>query len=185
MSCTVRGFVQHRTTGEFLQTPAARCQMAQKPGGQTMHMRRFAADGAMSGLLVALAVAAFTPGPAAAQTDFYKGKTVELIISTGVGGGLDLNARVVAKHLPNHIPGNPTVVAKNMPGAGHIKAANYVFNVAPKDGTTIATFIPVFVLAQVLDRGAAQFDPAKFEWLASTSSNNSTIWVWHTAGVNS
>jgi tripartite-type tricarboxylate transporter receptor subunit TctC len=148
-----------------------------------MHLRQFAATSVTAGL--AALIVAGSNMPAAAQADFYKGKTVELIISTGVGGGLDLNARVVAKHLPNHIPGNPTIVAKNMPGAGHIKAANYVFNVAPKDGTTIATFIPVFVLAQVLDRGAAQFDPAKFEWLASTSSNNSTIWVWHAAGINS
>jgi tripartite-type tricarboxylate transporter receptor subunit TctC len=135
--------------------------------------------------LLASLCAVLGPTPAAAQAGFYKGKNIDLIISTGVGGGLDANARVVARHLGNHIPGNPTIVPKNLPGAGHIKAANFVFNVAPKDGTVIATFIPVFVLAQVLDRGAAQFDPAKFEWLASTSSNNSTLWVWHTAGVNS
>jgi tripartite-type tricarboxylate transporter receptor subunit TctC len=135
--------------------------------------------------LALVGAAMIGPTPAAAQSDFYKGKNIDLIVSTGVGGGLDANARVVARHLGNHIPGSPTIVPKNLPGAGHIKAANFVFNVAPKDGTVIATFIPVFVLAQVLDRGAAQFDPAKFEWLASTSSNNSTIWVWHTAGVNS
>src|SRR5262249_57093745 len=88
--------------------------------------------------------------PAVAQADFYKGKSIELIISTGVGGGLDSNARVVARHLANHIPGQPTIVPKNMPGAGHIRAANYVFNQAPKDGTTIATFIPGFVMAQRL-----------------------------------
>jgi tripartite-type tricarboxylate transporter receptor subunit TctC len=122
--------------------------------------------------------------PAAAQGDFYKGKTVELVISTGVGGGLDANGRLVARHLANHIPGNPTIVAKNMPGAGHIRAANYVFNQAPKDGTTIGTFIPIFVMAQVLERSKSiQFNPANFQWLASTSSSNSTIYVWHTAGV--
>ena len=114
----------------------------------------------------------------------YKGKTVELIISTGAGGGLDTNGRIVARHLGNHIPGNPTVVAKNMPGAGHIRAANYVFNQAPKDGTTIATFIPIFVMAQVLERSKSiQFNPAEFNWLVSTSSSNSTIYVWHTTGV--
>src|SRR5262245_32771657 len=73
------------------------------------------------------------PQPAAAQTEFYKGKTIELIISTGAGGGLDTNGRIVARHLGNQIPGNPTVVAKNMPGAGHIRAANYVYSQAPKD----------------------------------------------------
>ena len=101
--------------------------------------------------------------PAAAQADFYKGKTIELIISTGVGGGLDANGRIVARHLGNHIPGNPTIVAKNMPGAGHIRAANYVFNQAPKDGTTIGTFIPIFVMAQVLERSKSiQFNPGEF-----------------------
>src|SRR5262249_86980 len=125
------------------------------------------------------------PGGAVAQ-DFYRGKTIELIISTGVGGGLDANARVVARHLVNHIPGQPTIVPKNMPGAGHIRAANYVFAQAPKDGTTIATFIPVFVMAQVLERSRSiQFNPAEFNWLASTSSSNSTVYVWHTSGIKS
>jgi tripartite-type tricarboxylate transporter receptor subunit TctC len=120
----------------------------------------------------------------AAEADFYKGKTVELIISTGVGGGLDSHGRIVARHLGNHIPGNPTIVAKNMPGAGHIRAANYVYSQAPKDGTTIGTFIPIFVMAQLLERSRSiQFDPANFQWLVSTSSSNSTVYVWHTSGV--
>jgi tripartite-type tricarboxylate transporter receptor subunit TctC len=132
--------------------------------------------------LLALAVA--VPQNATAQADFYKGKTVEMIISTGAGGGLDTNGRIVARHLGNHIPGNPTIVAKNMPGAGHIRAANYVFNQAPKDGTTIGTFIPIFVMAQVLERSKSlQFNPANFQWLVSTSSSNSTVYVWHTTGV--
>jgi len=124
--------------------------------------------------------------PAAAQTDFYKGKTIELIISTGVGGGLDSNGRIVARHVAKHIPGTPTIVPKNMPGAGHIRAANYVFSQAPRDGTTIGTFIPIFVMAQVLERSRSiQFDPAQFNWLISTASNNSTIYTWHKAGIKS
>jgi tripartite-type tricarboxylate transporter receptor subunit TctC len=133
---------------------------------------------ALLGLLPAVG-----PLPAAAQADFYKGKTVELVISTGAGGGLDTNGRIVARHLGSHIPGNPTIVARNMPGAGHIRAANYVFNQAPKDGTTIASFIPIFVMAQILGRSKTQFNPAEFNWLVSTSSSNSTIYVWHTTGV--
>ncbi len=133
----------------------------------------------------ALAAGVIAPLPAAAQ-DFYRGKSIELIISTGVGGGLDANARVVSRHLANHIPGQPTIVPKNMPGAGHIRAANYVFTQAPKDGTTIATFIPVFVMAQVLERSRSiQFNPAQFNWLASTSSSNGTVYVWHTSGIKS
>src|SRR6185437_4797219 len=104
---------------------------------------------------------------------FYKGKNIDLIVSTGVGGGLDSNARLVARHLAKHIPGEPTIVPKNMPGAGHIRAANFVYSQAPKDGTVIGTFIPIFVMSQLLGRSKGiQFDPAKFNWLASTSSSN-------------
>jgi tripartite-type tricarboxylate transporter receptor subunit TctC len=135
---------------------------------------------------IAALTAVMVASSAAAQADFYKGRTIELIVSTGVGGGLDANARVVARHLVNHVPGQPTIVVKNMPGAGHIRAANYVFTQAPKDGTTIATFIPVFVMAQVLERSRSiQFNPAQFNWLASTSSSNSTVYVWHTSGIKS
>jgi tripartite-type tricarboxylate transporter receptor subunit TctC len=124
--------------------------------------------------------------PALAQADFYRGKTIELIVSTGVGGGLDANARLVARHLAAHIPGNPSIVAKNMPGAGHIRAANYVFSQAPRDGTTIGTFIPIFVMASLLERSKGiQFDPAQFNWLASTSSSNSTVYTWHLSGIRS
>jgi len=134
----------------------------------------------------AMAAALMASAPALAQADFYKGKTIDLVISTGVGGGLDANARVVARHLADHIPGNPTIVPRNMPGAGHIRAANFVFSQAPRDGTVIATFIPIFVLAQVLDRSKGiQFDPANFNWLASTSSSNTTIYVWHASSVKS
>jgi tripartite-type tricarboxylate transporter receptor subunit TctC len=138
---------------------------------------------APSMLLAALALA---PRPAAAQADFYRGKTIDLVISTGVGGGLDANARVVARHLADHIPGNPVIVPRNMPGAGHIRAANFVASQAPKDGTVIATFIPVFVMAQILDRGRSiQFDSSLFNWLASTSSSNSTVYTWSASGVKS
>src|SRR5258708_5344423 len=152
-----------------------------------MRVPRFAAD-ALARMLPAAAIAAalMAPALALAQTDFYKGKTIDLVISTGVGGGLDANARVVARHLADHIAGNPTIVPRNMPGAGHIRAANFVFSQAPKDGTVIATFIPVFVMAQVLDRSKGiQFDPANFNWLASTSSSNSTVYTWHASGVKS
>src|SRR3954470_13447080 len=135
-------------------------------------------------LILLLAAGVLAPITAAAQTDFYKGKTVELIISTGAGGGLDTNGRIVARHLAKHIPGEPIIVPKNMPGAGHIRAASYVFSQAPKDGTTIATFIPIFVMAQVLERSKGiQFDAANFNWLASTSSSNSTVYTWSKSGI--
>ena len=124
-------------------------------------MRPFGSfEGLIASIFGLVAAGTVAPLPAAAQADFFRGKTIELIISTGSGGGLDTNGRIVARHLGNHILGNPTIVAKNMPGAGHIRAANYVFKQAPKDGTTIATFIPIFVMAQVLERSKSiQFNP--------------------------
>src|ERR1700674_4032723 len=152
-----------------------------------MRIPRFAplAPAALAPAALAAAVL-LAPQPAAAQADFYKGRTIDLVISTGVGGGPAANARVGARHLADHIAGNPTIVPRNMPGAGHIRAANFVFSQASKDGTVIATFIPVFVMAQVLDRSKSiQFDPANFNWLASTSSSNTTVYVWHTSSVRS
>src|SRR3954466_9755956 len=153
------------------------------PAGR-IAMRTLRSARSSAALILLLAAGVLAPITAAAQTDFYKGKTVELIISTGAGGGLDTNGRIVARHLAKHIPGEPIIVPKNMPGAGHIRAANYVFSQAPKDGTTIGTFIPIFVMAQVLERSkGVQFNPADFNWLVSTSSSNSTIYVWHATGV--
>src|SRR5690242_6008481 len=92
--------------------------------------------------IAALAARAFAAGSGSAAadavSDFYAGKTITLIISTGVGGGIDANARLVARHWGDHIPGKPTIVPKNMTGAGHLQATNFMYNVAPKDGTTIA-----------------------------------------------
>ena len=132
-------------------------------------------------LAVAVCTAMFAT--CAAAQEFYKDKTVELVVSTGVGGGLDSNARLIARHLPSRLPGKPSIVVRNMPGAGHVRAANYMFNQAAKDGTSIATLIPAFVLAQVLDGKGMQFDAAKFQWLGSTSSSNSTFYVWSAAPV--
>jgi tripartite-type tricarboxylate transporter receptor subunit TctC len=163
------------------------CGSPEKPKGTLSALRRVPRSAA--NVIALMLLGTFGGGvvaakPAVAEADFYRGKTVELIISTGVGGGLDANARIVARHLGNHIPGNPTILPKNVPGAGHLRAANYVYSQAPKDGTTIGTFIPIVVMAQVLERSKSiQIDPASFQWLVSTSSSNSTVYVWHTSGV--
>lgn len=126
-------------------------------------------------------------GAAAAQpvAEFYGGKTISLIISTGSGGGLDASARLIARHMGNHVPGRPAIVAKNMTGAGHLLATNYLYNQAPKDGTTIAAILPAFVGYQVLDSKGAQYDAAKFNWLGASDVDNQNLYVWHTAGVKS
>ncbi len=131
----------------------------------------------------AFLLAATAPFAAAAQ-DFYRGKTVDLIVSTGVGGGHDTNARLVARHWTKHIPGAPNIVVKNMPGAGHLRAANFLARQAPKDGTAIATLVPAFLLAQVLEASKnIQFDAAAFRWIGASAANNSTFYVWHTSPV--
>ncbi|HXF54576.1 MAG TPA: tripartite tricarboxylate transporter substrate-binding protein [Hyphomicrobiaceae bacterium] len=103
--------------------------------------------------------------------DFYKGKTVSVIVGYSPGGGYDTYARVLAKHIGKYIPGNPTVVIQNMPGAGSLVAANYLYNIAPKDGTAFGTFARNMPLIGMLGTDQnVQFDPRKFTWLGSSSS---------------
>ncbi|MFM1813446.1 MAG: hypothetical protein RLZ98_141 [Pseudomonadota bacterium] len=120
---------------------------------------------------------------AQSPAEFYAGKSISLIISTGAGGGLDASARLLARHMGTHIPGKPTIVSKNMPGAGHVLAANYVYGVAAKDGTTIGAILPSFVGYQKLDGKGATYDAAKFPWLGSLDIDNQNLYVWHTTGV--
>ena len=133
------------------------------------------------------AAASLTASVAGAQSvaEFYAGKPVSLIISTGAGGGLDANARLVARHMDKHIPGKPSVVARNMPGAGHIRATNYMYAQAPRDGSHIAAILPSFVLYQVIDGRGAQYDARQFNWLGSSDVDNMNVYVWHTAAVKS
>jgi tripartite-type tricarboxylate transporter receptor subunit TctC len=127
-----------------------------------------------------------TGRPAAAETpvaEFYKGKTITLITSTGVGGTYDVVARLVARYMPRYIPGHPTMIVQNMPGGGNVLATNYMFNIAPKDGTAIATIHSAMPLQQVLDAGGIRYDSDRFNWLGSTGPQNEVIIVWHTAGI--
>jgi tripartite-type tricarboxylate transporter receptor subunit TctC len=146
-------------------------------------MSRILASAARLALM--LAVLPFLSGPAATQTpaEFYKGKTISLITSTGVGGTYDMVARIVAHYMPRYIPGNPTIIVQNMPGGGNVLATNYMFNLAPKDGTAIATIHSAMPLQQVLDAGGVRYDADKFNWLGSTGAQNEVILVWYTAGI--
>ena len=125
----------------------------------------FALTTVVSAALLAL------PAKADAVADFYRGKTVTLAVGYGPGGGYDIYARLVARHIGRHIPGNPTVVVQNMPGAGSLRAVNWLYNLAPKDGTAIAHFARNMPLMGMLgNNSSAQFDPRKFNWLGSSSS---------------
>jgi tripartite-type tricarboxylate transporter receptor subunit TctC len=106
-----------------------------------------------------------------AVADFYRGRTVNLVVGYGPGGGYDLCARLVARHIGRYIPGNPTVVVQNMPGAGSLRAANFLYAVAPNDGATIGAFARDMPLPAVLgNMSGVRFDPRKFAWLGSSSS---------------
>jgi hypothetical protein len=113
---------------------------------------------------------------AAPAGDFYKGRTVYVIIGYSAGGGYDLYARVLSQHLGKHIPGNPTVIPQNMPGAGSVKAAAYVFTAAPKDGTVIGTFARGMAATALI--GQAPFDARKFTWLGSATKDVTLCVSW-------
>ena len=116
--------------------------------------------------------------PAAAE-DFYAGKQITFIVGAGVGGGYDHQARLVARHLGRHIPGNPAVIVQNMPAAGSIAATNYMFSTAPRDGTTIALVQRGMLLAKLTYPSGARFEIDKFSWLASLNSETAVTLAWN------
>lgn len=120
---------------------------------------------------------------AAAQS--FEGKTITIVTSTGAGGTYDLAARLTTRHMPKYLLGAPNMIVQNMPGGGHVLATNYMFNVAPKDGTAIATVNNVIPLHQVISGEGVRFDASKFYWLGSTGGKNSAVYVWHEAGIQS
>jgi tripartite-type tricarboxylate transporter receptor subunit TctC len=129
--------------------------------------------------LTAIAVVAMsipTGARSAGVEEFYKGRTVSLIIGYSAGSGYDIYARLLARFIGKYIPGHPTVIAQNMPGAGSLKAAMYVHGVAPKDGSVIATIGRSAPIEPLL--GDAQFDGRSFAWLGSIASNSSLCTTW-------
>jgi tripartite-type tricarboxylate transporter receptor subunit TctC len=131
------------------------------------------------------AVALLTASGAVAQTpaEFFKGKTIELYIAYSAGGGYDLYARMVARHIGKHIPGNPQVVAKNMEGAGGLRLANWLYQAAPQDGTVIGATSRNIAFEPLIGNKAAQYDSSQFTWLGSANDEVSTCVSWHTSGV--
>lgn len=124
-----------------------------------------------------------TAASAGAIEDFYRGKTMTMLISSGVGGGYDALARMVSRHIGKHIPGNPTFVNKNMPGAGGIRAANYIYRRAPKDGSLIAATYRGIAFEPRFRPKATKFDPLEFLWLGSIAKDVSLMLAWHKSKV--
>ena len=124
---------------------------------------------------------------ASAQTndvaEFYRGKTIRLVIGYGAGGGYDVYGKFFARYLGDHIPGKPTVIAQNMPGAGSRSAANWLYKVAPKDGTVLAILSQATPADQALGQPGIQFDVRNFNWIGNMVVANNIMITWHESGV--
>ena len=114
---------------------------------------------------------------------FYKGKQINIVVGSSVGGGYDTYARLLARHFGNHIPGNPTIVAQNMSGAGSNRAAGFIYSVAPKDGTSLGAIFPGAILQPLLGEAPVQHDPSKFIYLGSANSDSYVCYVRADAAV--
>jgi len=137
--------------------------------------------------VVSLVVAGLSAGPAAADevADFYKGKTFTIVVGHEVGTGFDIYGRTLQRHLGRHIPGNPIIVVQNMVGASGINAANWIYNIAPKDGTVVATFVHTVPFEPLMGNAAARFDPAKYTWIGNMEESVAVCGVSKAAGIAS
>jgi len=120
-----------------------------------------------------------------AVADFYRGKTINVYIGVNVGGGYDFEARLLARFMRAHIPGHPVLVPQNMIGAGGIKMANFLYSIAPRDGTAIGMFPNTLIAVQAVGTDGAQYDANRFSWLGSMTTSPLTFTTWHTTGVKS
>src|SRR3981189_1372903 len=136
-------------------------------------------------LLAAPVLEPLFAGRASAEpvADFYRGRSVTLVIGYSAGGGYDAYGRVVASHMSKHLPGNPAIVVQNMPGAGSLRSANYLYNVAPKDGAVIGHFSRGMAMEPLIGTSSTQFDARRFTWLGSGTDEVSVCTTWHTSPV--
>lgn len=135
------------------------------------------------GFAAALLAIALTSAPARAD-DFYRGKTLEIIVSSSVGAdSYDALSRLVARHIGAHLAGDPNVVVRNMPGAGGILAANQLYNLAPRDGTTIGMLDQSIFETQLFKVPGLKADVTKMNWIGRIIANNAVLFAWHTAAV--
>jgi tripartite-type tricarboxylate transporter receptor subunit TctC len=140
-------------------------------------------------LLLALVLASSTPAAAQGSTtqgadEFLKGKQIRIVVGTAPGQDYDLWARLIGRHLTRHVPGQPALIVENMPGAGHIIATNYLFNVAPRDGTVIGMVSRNMTDAAVMGLANVRYDPGRFNWLGSPEINHRVMFVSTSSGFN-
>ncbi|HVD75449.1 MAG TPA: hypothetical protein VNC81_17890, partial [Xanthobacteraceae bacterium] len=141
----------------------------------------------MKKTLLALSMFLVGASSALAQQDdvaaFFKGKTLRLVVGIGVGSGYDINARLLARHMAAHIPGQPTIVVQNQPGAGSLSMTNALYHTGPFDGTVMGASFNGMPTTPLLQPSGARFDPVKLNWLGSTNRETQAMYVWHTAPV--
>ena len=135
--------------------------------------------------MVTLWVAILSAGKANAAEEFYKGKSIRIVVGFSAGGGFDTYARAISRHMSKHIPGNPSVLVENMTGAGSLIAANHVYKVAKPDGLTIGHFIGGFFLGQVLGQPGVEFDARKFEFIGAPVSDHVVCALTKASGITS
>jgi len=130
-----------------------------------------------------LAILAASAALAETPAEFFRGKTIDLYIAYSAGGAYDLYARIIARHIGKHIPGNPTVVPKNMEGAGGLRLANFLYNAAPRDGTAVGATSRSAAFEPMLGNKGAQYDASKFTWIGSANDEVGVCVSWHTSGI--
>lgn len=145
-------------------------------------MKTFSALVAL-GCAISVASLAVGQSSSAEASSFYQDKVLDVVVSSGVGGGTDTISRMVARYIGRHLPGNPTVVVRNMPGAGGLTASNYLYNLAKQDGTTIGMLDQSIYLSQLFKTQGVHFDVRKFNWLGRIITNNAVLVAWHAAAV--
>jgi tripartite-type tricarboxylate transporter receptor subunit TctC len=145
-------------------------------------VRRRSRAGIVALLGLGLAAVSARADPVA---DFYQGRTLNLIIGTSSGNDYDFRARLLARHLGRHIPGEPTIVPQNMPGVGGVKAANYLATIAPHDGTTLHMIMSNMMSSEAIGAQGVQFDTRKFFWVGNTTSSPNVTVSWYKSGVTS
>jgi tripartite-type tricarboxylate transporter receptor subunit TctC len=152
-----------------------------------MHHRHPTSSAALGPVLLGLMLLAAGPARARAEgvADFYRGKELRLIIGASVGGGYDIYARTIAKHLGEHIPGNPNIVPQDMPAGGGLAAANHIYNVASRDGTVIGAMQNTVPFEPFFYNRQAQFDATRLNWLGTPTSEVAMYLVWHASKIRS
>jgi tripartite-type tricarboxylate transporter receptor subunit TctC len=122
---------------------------------------------------------------ASGQDSYYKGKTIRVVVATTAGGGFDAYTRTIVRHMGKHVPGRPTFVVENMPGAGHLIGANHMYRVAKPDGLTLGHFQGGLFLYQLLGRQGIEFDAAKFEFIGAPVTDNRACAFTKASGITS